>query len=46
METFIKLVDALSKLAWPALAAIVLWKLYPALKNIMEARGFSVELGA
>lgn len=45
METFIKLVDALSKLAWPTLAAIVIWKLYPALKNIMEARGFSVELG-
>ncbi|MFN2453381.1 MAG: response regulator [Pyrinomonadaceae bacterium] len=45
MEIFIKLVDALSKIAWPALAAIVLWKLYPALKNIMEARGFSVELG-
>jgi len=45
MDTLIKLIDALSKLAWPALAAIILWKLYPALKNIIEARGFSVELG-
>jgi CheY-like chemotaxis protein len=37
--------EAASKLAWPILAAVVLWRLYPSIRKIIESRGFTVKIG-
>ena len=39
------LLDSLSKLAWPVLAGIVIWKLFPGLKKIIDSRGFKIKIG-
>ena len=40
MESFAKLVSALSSLAWPAIFGILLYKFYQPLKSLIEsARG-------
>jgi len=39
------ILDALGKLAWPILVAVVLWKLYPSVRGIIDSRGFSVKVG-
>jgi CheY-like chemotaxis protein len=40
-----EILEALSKLAWPVLTAFVIWKLYPAIRRIIESRGFKVKIG-
>lgn len=40
-----ELLDGLSKLAWPIIVGIVLWKLYPVARKIMESRSFTVKIG-
>jgi CheY-like chemotaxis protein len=40
-----KIVEALSKFAWPVLAAVVIWKLYPGIRQIIDSRGFTVKIG-
>ncbi len=40
-----EIIEALSKLAWPVLAAVVIWKLYPGVRQIMDSRGFKVKIG-
>jgi len=37
--------EAASKLAWPILVAVVLWKLYPSVREIIESRGFTIKMG-
>lgn len=45
MEALGAVLDALAALAWPLLAAVVLLKLYPSFKRIVESRGFAVKVG-
>ncbi len=40
-----EIVEALSKLAWPVLAAVVIWKFYPGIRKIIDSRGFTVKIG-
>lgn len=44
MKDVIELTKALVPLAWPAILAIVLWKLFPTLKQIVTSRAFSVKV--
>lgn len=39
------LIGAISGLAWPILAAIVLWRLFPVLRRVIDSRRFSIKLG-
>jgi CheY-like chemotaxis protein len=39
------ILEAVSKLAWPILVAVVLLKLYPSVRKIIESRGFTVRFG-
>lgn len=39
------IIDSVSRLLWPVLAVIVLWKLYPSVLKIIESRGFKVKVG-
>jgi CheY-like chemotaxis protein len=39
------LLEALGKLFWPILVAVILWKLYPSIRDIIESRGFSIKIG-
>lgn len=41
----VEFVKALTALAWPLIAAVVLWKLFPSLKEIVTSRAFSVKVG-
>jgi CheY-like chemotaxis protein len=43
-ESALKLLDAISKLAWPLLAAALLWRLYPVLRKIFESRNFAIKV--
>ena len=45
MDTVATILDALSKLAWPILVAVILWKMYPSIRGIIDSRGFSVKVG-
>lgn len=45
MDAIATILDALSKLAWPILVAVILWKLYPSIRGIIESRGFTVKVG-
>lgn len=44
MSETIELIKALTPLAWPLLLAIILWKLFPAVKTIFESRNFSIKV--
>ena len=44
LDSFLKLLDAISKLAWPLLAAALLWKLYPVLRKVFESRSFAIKV--
>ena len=39
------LIDALAGLAWPLLAAVVAWRLFPTLKEIARSRAFAIKVG-
>lgn len=39
------ILEAVSRLIWPILVAVVLWKLYPSVRMIIENRGFTVKVG-
>lgn len=39
------LIEAISGLAWPILAAVVLWKIFPTLRRVIDSRKFSIKLG-
>jgi len=45
LEAISKLVEALSKVAWPLLAVYLLWKLFPAVLRVVESRAFKVKVG-
>lgn len=45
MEALTKLIEALTTLAWPVLVGVVLYKLAPSVKKILDARSFSVKYG-
>ena len=40
-----QLLQALGALAWPVLAAVVLWKLFPLMKEIAKSRAFTIKVG-
>ncbi|WP_030410535.1 response regulator [Streptomyces sp. NRRL S-1448] len=46
MKTFADLLSALSTLAWPLLAGLVIWRLFPTIKKIIDSRGFTVKVGS
>lgn len=46
MKTFAELLSALSTLAWPLLAGLVIWRLFPTIKKIIDSRGFTVKVGS
>jgi CheY-like chemotaxis protein len=37
---------AVSHFVWPVVAVVVIWRLLPAIKNVIESRGFSVKVGS
>lgn len=39
------ILESVSKLIWPILAMIVLWKLYPSIRMVIESRGFKIKVG-
>ena len=41
-----QLLEAIAGLAWPLLAAIVLWKLFPVVKDIAKSRAFTIKVGS
>jgi CheY-like chemotaxis protein len=41
----IKLLEALATVAWPIIVGLLLWKLFPAIKEIASSRNFSVKIG-
>ncbi|MFZ2404176.1 MAG: response regulator [Methylobacter sp.] len=45
MESLAELLDALARLMWPALVAVVLWKLYPELQKAIRTRCLTVKYG-
>jgi CheY-like chemotaxis protein len=45
VEDLAGLVDAASKLAWPLLAGVAAAALYPAIKRVLDSRGFKVKVG-
>jgi CheY-like chemotaxis protein len=38
-------IEALSKLAWPVLAAIAFWRIYPAIRRVLDSRAFTIKVG-
>jgi CheY-like chemotaxis protein len=40
-----KLIDAIGHLAWPVLVAIVLWRLFPLVKDVARSRPFTIKVG-
>ena len=40
-----KLLEALASLLWPFIVAVLLWKLFPALRGIVTSRSFAVKVG-
>jgi CheY-like chemotaxis protein len=38
-------IEALSKLMWPILVVVVVWKLYPSIRTIIESRSFTIRVG-
>lgn len=45
MEAITEFITALSSLAWPVLAGLVIYKISPSVKTILEGRSFSVRYG-
>lgn len=45
LQSLAAIVDGASKMAWPILAAITLWRLYPGIEKVLESRGFKVKVG-
>jgi CheY-like chemotaxis protein len=45
LEAISKLVEALGKVAWPILAAYLLWRLFPAVLRVVQSRAFKVKVG-
>lgn len=41
-----QLLEALAGLAWPVLAAVILWKLFPLVKEIAKSRAFTIKVGS
>jgi CheY-like chemotaxis protein len=44
MSQVVEFIKAVTALAWPLIFAILLWKLFPALRSIVTSRGFSVKI--
>jgi CheY-like chemotaxis protein len=40
-----KLIEALTGLAWPVLAIILIWKIFPSLRKVIESRQFTIKIG-
>lgn len=40
-----RLLEAVGSLAWPTLAAIVIWRGFPFLRQLLQSRGFAVKVG-
>jgi CheY-like chemotaxis protein len=38
-------VDLVTGLAWPVVVGVVLWRLYPSIRRVIESRGFTVKVG-
>ncbi|MFF0161737.1 response regulator [Streptomyces sp. NPDC005263] len=45
MNDATQLIRALTGIAWPVLAAWVVWKLFPEIRHILEKRSFSLKVG-
>jgi CheY-like chemotaxis protein len=39
------LINAITGLAWPVIVGLVIWRLFPSIKQIVESRGFTVKVG-
>src|SRR4051812_32935841 len=44
MPQTVEFIKALTALAWPLILAVLLWKIFPALKTIITSKGFSVKI--
>jgi CheY-like chemotaxis protein len=40
-----KLLDAISHLAWPVLATVVLWRIFPTIVSLVKSRGIKIKIG-
>lgn len=45
MNGVAEVVNAVAGLAWPLIVALVLWRLMPSIKKIVESRSFTVKVG-
>ncbi|MFF3174933.1 response regulator [Streptomyces sp. NPDC057900] len=45
MKDFTDLIRALTGLTWPIIAGLLVWRLFPTLKDIIRSRGFTVKVG-
>lgn len=39
------IIESVSKLIWPILVVVILWKLYPSIRTIIESGGFKIKVG-
>ncbi len=44
-DSISKILDGLSKVAWPILTLVVVWRVYPMLSQIMQSRAFAIKVG-
>ncbi|MCQ4045889.1 two-component system response regulator [Streptantibioticus rubrisoli] len=45
MKDVTELIKALTGLAWPLMAGVVIWRLFPMVKEIARSRGFTIKVG-
>ncbi|MER6334343.1 response regulator [Streptomyces sp. NPDC001034] len=45
MKDATELIRALTGLAWPLMAGVALWRLFPLIKEIVRSRGFTIKVG-
>ncbi|CAL2060682.1 MULTISPECIES: response regulator [Streptomyces] len=45
MKDATELIKALTGLAWPLMAGVALWRLFPLIKEIVRSRGFTIKVG-
>ena len=45
MQDVAQLIQAITGLLWPLITAVLLWRLLPALRKVIESRDFSVKVG-
>jgi CheY-like chemotaxis protein len=45
LKSLADVVNAIAVLAWPLIAGLVLWRLFPSIKKIAESRRFTVKVG-